>query len=395
MKQIVATDDLRDEDVMLPAHPLGEQTLAVDLARGELDQAIATAHRFPRSIDVFVKKINTMACYNEAAAENCVYSLPRGGKPIIGPSVGFANVIMQAWGNCRAASRIVYVDRKEKMVVTEGAFLDLETNSQTVVPGTRRIVDKNGRIFSDDMIMVTGMASASIVRRNAILNAVPRALWFPTFEKALGIVRGDMETFAERKAKTIKAFAQFGVKPEQLFGYLGLKGEQDLSLEHIPTLRGMYAQLRDQVITVEEMFDPRRLTGNGFDQVANPLADEQKSAGEPAAPAKRRGRPPKVRTIPPEPGIEANAAPEPAPTAEPEPANQVPPPAPLPTNAKLYMEHLREWLVATDTADAVESRWKSERDLRGHCMVIEDVFQNATAMKDARIMALGPAHLRS
>jgi hypothetical protein len=89
-----------------------------------------------------------MACYNEAASEECIYSLPRGGKPIIGPSIGFANVVAQAWGNCTDASRIIYIDRKEKVIVAEGGFHDLETNRKTIAPVQRRIVDKNGRLFT-------------------------------------------------------------------------------------------------------------------------------------------------------------------------------------------------------------------------------------------------------
>jgi hypothetical protein len=291
-------NDATNADVQLSTQVLGEQTLAVDLARAEIDQAIATAHRYPRSIDIVLKKIETMACYNEAAAENCIYSLPRGGKPIIGASIGFANVVAQSWGNCTDAARIVYIDRKEKVIIAEGGFHDLETNRKTVLPVQRRIVDKNGRLFSDDMIMVTGMAAASIARRNAILNAVPRALWFPIYEKALSIVRGSVETFAERKEKALRAFSQFGVKPEQVYAALGLKGEDDLTLEHLAPLRGMYTALREGNISVEEMFDPRRLAAvQSFETVSNPLADEDGEVGAPAkedspvATGPRRGRP--------------------------------------------------------------------------------------------------------
>ena len=206
------------------ATSLSDPTLAVDLARAEVDVAIATAHRYPRQLDTVLKKIGTLACYNDVAAENCIYSLPRGGKPIIGASIGFANIVASSWGNCTDAARIVHIDRHEKTVMAEGGFHDLETNRKTLVPVQRRIVDRQGRLFSDDMIMVTGMAAASIARRNAILNAVPRALWFPIYEQALSIVRGTVETFAERKAKAIQAFAQFGVKPEQIYMALGLKG---------------------------------------------------------------------------------------------------------------------------------------------------------------------------
>jgi hypothetical protein len=389
--------DEHKQDVNMPLAIMGEQTLAVDLARAEIDQAIATAHRYPRALDTVIKKIETMACYNEQAAENCIYSLPRGGKPIIGPSIGFANVVAASWGNCTDAARIVAIDRKEKVVVAEGGFHDLETNRKTMLPVQRRIVDKQGRLFNDDMIMVTGMAAASIARRNAILNAVPRALWFPIYERALQIVRGDVETFAERKDKALKAFAQFGVKPEQVYMALGLKGDADMTLEHVAPMRGMYSALRDGSITVEEMFDPRRMTGTGFETVPNPLGDDEppaaaevvnKETGEitaAAAPAKKekRGRPAKKEAAAPETEKSGTLDKENA-----APAASIQDQRPTPKNAAEYAVYLKSWLNIYVTANKIEERWRIERELRGTCGVIEDAFEQAKAAKDARIAEL-------
>jgi hypothetical protein len=398
-------------DVNLPMAVMSEQTLAVDLARAEIDTAIATAHKYPRSLDTVIKKIATMSCYNDAAAENCIYSLPRGGKPIIGPSIGFANIVAAAWGNCTDAARIVAIDRKDKVVVAEGGFHDLETNRKTMLPVQRRIVDRQGRLFSDDMIMVTGMAAASIARRNAILNAVPRALWFPIYEQALQIVRGDVETFAERKDKALKAFAQFGVKPEQVYMALGLKGDPDMTLEHIAPMRGMYSALRDGSVSVEEMFDPRRMTGTAFETVTNPLGDEDppkevvdKQTGEiTAAPAekKKRGRGPskkKPEAVTPAEHVAGAIEKAGIPLATPD--NRVSP-ADLektvagpqvqsesfarPKTAEAYKGHLAAWLSFYATAGKIEERWRAERDLRGACMVTEDHFAECQGMKNQRI----------
>jgi hypothetical protein len=364
-----------EPEVNMPVQALTEQTLAVDLARAEIDQAIATAHRYPRMLDTVIKKIETLACYNDAAAENCIYSLPRAGKAIIGPSVSFANIVAQAWGNCTDGARITYIDRKEKVVIAEGGFHDLESNRKTVLPVQRRIVDKQGRIFNDDMIMVTGMAAASIARRNAILNAIPRAVWFPIYERCLQIVRGTVETFSERKDKALKAFAQFGVKPEQVFGVLGLKGEVELTLEHLPTLRGMYSALRNQESTVEEMFDPRKKTGSSFETVSNPLGDEEtvdQETGE--IKQKKRGRPKTKADAPP---VE-----EPPPQQEPE---RKEPTQPVPHNADEYRKYLAGWLMDAKDARIIEERWRAERQMRGDAGVIEDSFEQARALKDERI----------
>jgi hypothetical protein len=442
-------NDGQPHEVNLPMEIMSEQSLAVDLARAEIDQAIATAHRYPRVLQTVIQKIETMACYNEAAAENCIYSLPRGGKPIIGASIGFANIVAQAWGNCTDGARIVFIDRKEKTVVAEGGFHDLESNRKTVLPVQRRIADKQGRIFSDDMIMVTGMAAASIARRNAILNAVPRALWFPIYERALQIVRGGIETFAERKSKALAAFAQFGIKPDQVIAALGLKGEADLTLEHIPPMRGMYSALRDGSLTVEELLDPRRMAGAGFEKVDNPLGEEGATAetvdaktGE-VKPA--RGRPRKKKEEPPPegtiqvvpgkpvggPGLAATpitltaaglgATVTPAIKAgEIKPAPEAPiqaenarkaadiqqtqavaevnhlkaqhdgvKAAQAPRNVAEYHRHLKIWLAACTSVKEVEDRWIGERVLRGNCSVIGEDFDSAMDIRNKRIADLG------
>jgi hypothetical protein len=421
-EQMKMQNEHKLEAVNLPATVLGEQSLAVDLARAEIDEAIATAHRYPRVLDTVIKKIETLACYNEQAAENCIYSLPRGGKPIIGASIGFANIIASCWGNCSDGARIVHIDRHEKVVIAEGGFHDLETNRKTVLPVQRRIVDKYGRIFSDDMIMVTGMAAASIARRNAILNAVPRAIWFPIYEKALQIVRGTEETFAERKGKAIKAFAQFGIKPDQIYALLGLKGEPDLTLEHLPVLRGMYGALRDGSVTVEELTDPRRMTAGAFDKVANPLGDEEtvdQQTGE-VKPKKVRGRPKTKKHAGEAPALypesdkitvasgNATATIEhgkvtnvsvnaPAPAASgggagstviSSSSTMTEPEAFNPRNAAEYHAYLRKWLAFVTTVDALEEAWRADRNLRDRCGVTFENLDDAMDIKNERVREL-------
>jgi hypothetical protein len=265
------------QQVIGPLDALKEPTLAVDLAALDLDRAIATAHKFPRQIDTIVRKIEQMALYDEAAAERCIYMLPRAGKAIVGPSIGFANILANAWGNCRDRGEWIRTDRHEKVVVCEGVFLDLETNRTTYSPSVRRISNSSGQLYNPDMIAVTAQAGSSIGRRNAILNAVPAPLWRPTYEKALMIVRGTLETLADRRGKMVAAFAGFGVDPKRVFMALGVREEKEITLDHIIVLRGMFEALRDQSITPEEMFDPRKMVGAEFDKVENPMADDDET----------------------------------------------------------------------------------------------------------------------
>ncbi|RUV84325.1 hypothetical protein EOA60_09610 [Mesorhizobium sp. M1A.F.Ca.IN.020.06.1.1] len=248
----------------LPAgYQAGNQSLAVSIAMAEVDQQITTAHAYPRSVDLAVKNILTLATLDEETAKECVYALPRGGKPIKGPSIRLAEIIQSQWGNNRVGTRVVHVDRIEKYIEAEGVFHDLETNSATTSRVRRRIVDSRGKLYNDDMIIVTGNAAASIAKRNAILAGVPKAVWRKAYGEVERVIVGDVTTMAEKREDAMKAFAAFGVTPERIFAALEIGGLADINLEHYTTLIGMHQALRSGEATVEEMFP-----------VAKPKADQ-------------------------------------------------------------------------------------------------------------------------
>ncbi|WP_367194450.1 hypothetical protein [Amorphus sp. 3PC139-8] len=97
-------------------------------------------------------------------------------------------------------------------------------------------------------------AACSIAKRNAILGGVPKAVWRKAYEAAEATVKGDVKTLSERRDKMLKAFAAFGVKPEQIFTAIGAGGLDDITLDHMPVLTGMHSALKNGEATVEEMF---------------------------------------------------------------------------------------------------------------------------------------------
>src|ERR1700722_6080895 len=404
-------------DVQAPVPALAEQTHAVDMSRVEIAQLIATAHRFPRQIKVALAKLDQLVTMDEAAAENSIYVLPRGGKAIPGPSIGFANTVATCWGNCWDYGRWIHTDRREKVVVCEGIFVDWETNRRTVITDQRRIVDSKGRLYNDDMIIITSKACSSIARRNVILNAVPRQLWYPTFERALYIVRGSEATLGERRDAAFKALAQFGIKPAQVLMFLGAGRVEDIGVEHMPTLRGMYAQLRDGSITPEEMFDPRRMTSGGIESIGDPLGDADDEAADPK-PAKQGGfakakakteakqaasneeekadkvqdprREPAGKTSQGQPsGTAPTAKAIPEPSREPDKASgEAEPvfekPYILRTGSE-YLDFLRAWTaIATG---GVQERYRAERDIRNALGVPlnEDMLEEAARIMNAAV----------
>lgn len=238
----------------LPATTAPAQSLVGQLVKAEIDQQIATAHAYPRSVSRVVKNVLSLVTISPAAAEECGYALPRGKKPILGPSIRLAEIVASQWGNCRIGARVVHVDRFEKYVEAEGVFHDLETNTATTARVRRRIVDSQGRLFNDDMIVVTGNAACSIAKRNAILAGVPKAVWNEAYEAAMKTVKGEVKTLPERRGAAFKAFAAFGVKPEQIFAALEVTGEEDIGLEEIATLIAMHKAIKEGDQKVEDYF---------------------------------------------------------------------------------------------------------------------------------------------
>jgi len=228
--------------------------LVGQLARAEIDQQISTAHAYPRSMSRVKKAIRAMVELDSESAEECIYALPRGGKPIKGPSIRFAECLKQAFGNCRAAARVVNVDKREGYIEAEGIFHDLETNTATTARVRRRISGRNGQIFNDDMIIVTGNAACSIAMRNAILSGIPKPLWRDAYQQAEQVIAGTIVTLAVNRDKAFKALAAFGATPEQIYRALGIAGADDMATDHIITLRGMYSALKSGEANFEEMF---------------------------------------------------------------------------------------------------------------------------------------------
>lgn len=279
-----------------------DESMAIALSKAEIDQQIATARAYPRNLKRVMGSITSLVTLDEETAQECLYALVRRksdeeNKPIEGPSIRLAEVAAQMYGNCRIDARVVHVDRTEKFVEAEGLFHDLETNMASRATVRRRISTKQGRLFSDDMIVVTGNAACAIAKRNAILAGIPRGIYRPAYQAARAIVAGTAETLGKNREKAIKAFASFGVTPAQLFEALGVQTEVDIKIDHVAQLRAMYSTLKNAEATVEEMFPSDVKTTLAK---AGSLPQAAKAAEAPAA-KQEQAAPAAAEDLPPDP----------------------------------------------------------------------------------------------
>lgn len=229
-----------------------DESMVSMISRAEIDQQIATAKKYPRSIKRFVDEATAMVTLNESIAQQCIYALPRDGKVVEGASARFGEIVVSAWGNCRAGARIV--NESGDFVTAQGVFQDLERNTAITYEVQRRITNKSGKRFSADMIGVTANAACSIALRNAILKGVPKAFWEPMYQKARAVVAGDIKTLANKRAEAIKAFAIYGISEAQILSKLGREGVADVGIDDLVVLFGLLTAIRDGDTTPEQAF---------------------------------------------------------------------------------------------------------------------------------------------
>lgn len=225
--------------------------------RGEIDMQIATARRFPRSIKAFQDKALAMATLDEETAASCFYSLPkrRGSeKAIEGESVRLAEIVSLAWGNMAIAGRIV--DEGDRFVTAQGAAWDLENNVRRAVEVRRRITTREGGRFGDDMIMVTCNAAIAIATRNAVFQVVPKAYTRQIYHACREVAVGNAQTLGTRRVNMMQYYQKLGVEPARVFTLLEIRGVDDITLEHLATLRGLATAIKEGDTSIDEAFPP-------------------------------------------------------------------------------------------------------------------------------------------
>ena len=227
--------------------------------RANVDIQIVTAKRYPRNLKRSIENAIVMATLDVETADKMGYALNRGGKPITGPSVHLAKLIVAQYGNMRIDARVIAINERE--VVSRGMAWDLESNNAYAVEVRRSIIGKNGR-FSDDMITVTGNAANAIALRNAVFAVIPGAIVDKVYRAAQQTITGDLSDenkLIQSREKAIKYFnEQYGITEEEVIKLCGKYTKAQICASEIALLRGMMQALRDGDTTVEDLMSPIR-----------------------------------------------------------------------------------------------------------------------------------------
>ena len=226
--------------------------------KANVDSQVATAKQYPRDIKKSLNNSIVMATMDNETAQACGYALPRGGRPITGPSVHLAKIIVSNWGNMRTESKVVNIT--DKQIVSRGVAWDLENNVASAFEVRRSIVNSKGQRFSDDMITVTGNAANSIAYRNAVFSVIPKALVDKVYKEAQRLITGDLSdetVLLKRRTKAIDLFKdEYDINEEEVIKLCGKQTVNQIKAGEIALLLGIYQSLKDGDTIVEELMKP-------------------------------------------------------------------------------------------------------------------------------------------
>lgn len=223
----------------------------------EVQAAMVIAKRFPRDEADAQRRIMA-TCERQSLAEQAIYTYPRGGTKIEGPSIRLAEAIAQNWGNIQFGIREISQEGGTSEV--EAFAWDIETNTRQIktfqVKHERKAYGKIERL-EDPRDIYEHVANNGARRlRACVLGIIPGDIVDAAVAQCKHtLTTGGGDPFPKRLADMVKAFdSNFGVPEEVIVDYLGHTIESTNEHELV-RLRGVYRSLKDEMSKVEDHFN--------------------------------------------------------------------------------------------------------------------------------------------
>ena len=238
--------------------PAVRDETGVERARKEIEGQIIVAKQFPRAEAEVFSRIQ-VSCERPAFAEVAYYRFPRGGAQVQGASVNLARELARLWGNVRYGVDIVK-DSPDDRIIRAWAW-DMETNTYSSEEDSfAKLIFRKGKGWlkpdERDLRELTNRRGAICVR-NCILRLMPRDIVDAALEKCFGTIAGSVGTGAKRREtinKLLASFAEFGVVSKDILERYEIEKLDELSVEQIADLRGIYKSMRDGISQKGEHF---------------------------------------------------------------------------------------------------------------------------------------------
>lgn len=229
----------------------------------EVQAAVFMAKRFPRNEDESRARI-LRACKRPGLASKAIYSYPKGGQKISGPSVRLMEAVAQSWGNIQ--SGVVELEQREGESTCMAYCWDIETNTREckIFTVKHAISTKNGmKVLTDPREIYELVANQGARRKRAcILNIIPGDIVDEAIEACNKTLAGNNQRpLIDRLRELTDRFMTYYSVPissiEKYFGYpLSVFTEMDGA-----ELAGIYTALRDGAAKREDYFQLPKVAG--------------------------------------------------------------------------------------------------------------------------------------
>jgi len=229
--------------------------IEVNRAEQEVMAAITSAKKFPRDEQAARQRILT-ACKRVALAEVAMYSYPRGGTQVTGPSIRLAEVLAQNWGNLHHG--VIELEKDTNQTVCLAFCKDLETNNyhtvQFIIDHTKKAGGEYKKLV-DPRDIYEHSANLSARRlRNCILKIIPPDVLNDAVLQCDKTLAGDQTVPIEDRIKEmLSGFAHYSVSQGMIEERIGHKIKATNEHEII-ALKKIFISIKDGMVKREDYF---------------------------------------------------------------------------------------------------------------------------------------------
>lgn len=221
----------------------------------EVQAAMVIAKRFPRDQKKAMDCILN-ACTRETLANTALYSYPRGGQEVTGPSIRLAEALAQEWGNIQFGIRELSAENGQSTV--EAFAWDVQTNTRQVKVfqvkherGTRQGIKK----LTDPRDIYEMVANQGARRMRAcILGVIPGDVVEAAVNQCEVTQANNVVVSPESIKKMVTAFEEFGVTKELIETRLG-KHAEAINAAQMLQLRKIFQSLKDGMSKPSDWFE--------------------------------------------------------------------------------------------------------------------------------------------
>jgi hypothetical protein len=223
----------------------------------EVQSQIFLAKQFPR--DEFQAETKIMnACKRLSLAETALYSYPRGGQKVVGPSIRLAETVARYWGNINFGIKELDQSNGESTVLAYAWDMETNTRQEKVfqVKHERYAKGRMNKLTDprDVYELVANYGSRRL--RACILGVIPGDV----IEKAVEVCQNTLETGYQEplKDRLLKALIwlkdNYGITQEMVEGHFAYNLDSFTEQDFLK-LKSISQSLKDGMAKREDFFD--------------------------------------------------------------------------------------------------------------------------------------------